>query len=363
MAKKKSSKLSPRLFSGIRSPSSSTAARPLFFAGPDRRSRRAGQYGTPEEAGPSHEVFRKWIQDLKAGVLDAQTETQVEQDFYKILLAGLGYTTSADVETGRPWTMQTKWSEAGADKADSTLGRFHLGESRTLVGNPLVVVEVKGALKDLDRKDSSVGVRCSKPGIIRFPVISCAPSDIWSIAHSLDRFRVFGDRTQTPHGFLLQLVVIPIRTVGPVMRTQVMPEILHRIQFRRVRRQLDQAHIAGHHQIRTGVEACPVPDQYRMHPGGQLPRELLQELVHDRGVQGGHDQRRHRPRGRTHGRQHVQRAESRLPHRTRSRTPPRPDPGDRPLLAEAGFILEIGTEPPAPDAPRRWPRSARRQSP
>src|SRR5208282_826795 len=34
--------------------------------------------------------------------------------------------------------------------------------------------------------------------------------------------------------------------------------------------------------------------------------------------------------------------ESRLPHRTRSRPPPRPDPCDRPLLAEAGFILEIG---------------------
>ena len=52
------------------------------------------------------------------------------------------------------------------------------------------------------------------------------------------------------------------------MRTQVMPQVLHRIKLRRVRRQLDQAHIAGHHHILTGVEARPVPDQHRMHPGG-----------------------------------------------------------------------------------------------
>ena len=43
-----------------------------------------------------------------------------------------------------------------------------------------------------------------------------------------------------------------------------------------------------------------------------------------------------------YGRQHVERAESRLPHRTRSRTPPRQDSSAHPLLAEAGFILEIG---------------------
>ena len=55
-----------------------------------------------------------------------------------------------------------------------------------------------------------------------------------------------------------------------MMRTQVMPQVLHRIKLRRVRRQLDQAHIAGHHHILTGVEARPVPDQHRMHPGGQL---------------------------------------------------------------------------------------------
>ena len=205
------------------------------------------------------------------------------------------------------------------------------GVNRTTIENVVAAIGV------------DMSVSPDEDHLIRFPVISCAPSDIWSIADSLDRLRVFADSTQTPDRLLLQLVVIPVRAVRPVMRTQVMPQVLHRIQLRRVRRQLDQAHIARHHQIQTGVEARPVPDQHRMHPGGQLPRELLQEQVHYLGVQCGHDQRRHRPCGGADGCQHVERGESRLPHRTRSRTPPRPDPRDRPLLAEAGFILKRGT--------------------
>ena len=46
------------------------------------------------------------------------------------------------------------------------------------------------------------------------------------------------------------------------------------------------------------------------------------------------------PRGGADGRQHVQRGEPGLPHR-RGREPRRARPGDRPLLAEPGFILEI----------------------
>ena len=42
------------------------------------------------------------------------------------------------------------------------------------------------------------------------------------------------------------------------MGTQVMPQVLHRIELRRVRRELDQAHIAGYHQALAGVETRPV---------------------------------------------------------------------------------------------------------
>ena len=64
---------------------------------------------------------------------------------------------------------------------------------------------------------------------------------------------------RTPDRLLLQRVVIPVQAVRPVMRTQVMPQVLHRIELRRVRRPRDRAHIAGHHHILTGVEARPVP--------------------------------------------------------------------------------------------------------
>ena len=167
------------------------------------------------------------------------------------------------------------------------------------------------------------------------------PSEIWSIADSLERFRILADGTQAPDRLLLQLVVVPVLPVRPVMRPQVMPQVLHRVQLRRVRQQPDQAHVARHHQVPAGVVARPVPDQHRVDPGGQLPRELLQEQVDHRRVQLGHDQRRGRPGGGADRRQHVQRLRPRLPHRPRPRPLAGPDPGERPLLAEPGLVLSF----------------------
>ena len=49
------------------------------------------------------------------------------------------------------------------------------------------------------------------------------------------------------------------------MRTQVMPQVLHRT-IPASTAATDQAHIAGHHHILTGVEARPVPDHTHAHP-------------------------------------------------------------------------------------------------
>ena len=52
------------------------------------------------------------------------------------------------------------------------------------------------------------------------------------------------------------------------MHTQVMPQVLHRIELRGVRRQLDQAHIAGHHHILTGWKPAPSQISTACTPAG-----------------------------------------------------------------------------------------------
>ena len=100
----------------------------------------------------AHPVFRKWAKDLKQGVLQQLHETQVEQDFNHVLLRGLGYTTQSDVASDQPWTLTPKWNVPGSGEVDASLGRFRLDESGWLSGEPLVMVELKGAKVDLDRK-------------------------------------------------------------------------------------------------------------------------------------------------------------------------------------------------------------------
>ena len=79
-------------------------------------------------------------------------ETQVEQDFNHVLLRGLGYTTQSDVASDQPWTLTPKWNVPGSGEVDAALGEFRLDESGRLSGEPLVMVELKGAKVDLDRK-------------------------------------------------------------------------------------------------------------------------------------------------------------------------------------------------------------------
>ena len=66
--------------------------------------------------------------------------------------ARLGYTTQSDVASDQPWTLPPKWNVPGSGEVDAALGKFRLDESGHLSGEPLVMVELKGAKVDLDRK-------------------------------------------------------------------------------------------------------------------------------------------------------------------------------------------------------------------
>ena len=64
----------------------------------------------------------------------------------------MGYTTQSDVVSDQPWTLTPKWNVPGSGEVDAALGKFRLDESGHLSGEPLVMVELKGAKVDLDRK-------------------------------------------------------------------------------------------------------------------------------------------------------------------------------------------------------------------
>ena len=180
----------------------------------------------------------------------------------------------------------------------------------------------------------------SKAGIIRFPEISCAVADIWSGADGSNRPRLQANRPPGRHRRRLQRFIVPVYPQRPVVRAEVISEVLHRIQLRRVRHELDQAYVAWHHQARAGVVARPVPHQHRMDSDGPLLRELLQEWVDHSGVQDRRDQPRGRPGADADRCEHIEISLLSLPHAPRPRSPSGPDPAERPLLSEAGLVLE-----------------------
>jgi hypothetical protein len=84
MAKKKSARTAtPSFFLEAPSPPPLPGSRPLFLPALVREAAGEVNKYLPRECALAHAAFTKWIDDLEAGVLDAQTETQVEQDFYK----------------------------------------------------------------------------------------------------------------------------------------------------------------------------------------------------------------------------------------------------------------------------------------
>lgn len=97
-------------------------------------------------------VFKSWIDNLNAGKLNEFSETQVEGDFTGHLLTALGYKTQGNSPNEATFTMLPKWTVEGAGIADVALGVFHFDESNKLVGSARVVIELKGAKADLDKR-------------------------------------------------------------------------------------------------------------------------------------------------------------------------------------------------------------------
>ena len=92
-------------------------------------------------------------------------------------------------------------------------------------------------------------------------------------------------------GDLEEIVVVLVGPIGPAVAREVMAEVLDTIEFRRVRRQRNECEVGRYFQVVGSVKAGSAPDHRSVYVGGQRAGELIQELVDDRRVQAGCEDR------------------------------------------------------------------------
>src|SRR5271157_3967836 len=169
--------------------------RPLFLPDLVQQIARNNQIDANRRE-QAHPAFRKWAKDLKQGVLQQLHETQVEQDFNHVLLRGLGYTTQSNVASDQPWTLTPKWNVPGSGEVDAALGKFRLDESGRLSGEPLVMVELKGAKVDLDRK---MPTRNITPVQQVWNYLNASESAQWAIVCNYAEIRLYSRQKSSNH--------------------------------------------------------------------------------------------------------------------------------------------------------------------
>jgi hypothetical protein len=133
------------------------------------------------------------------------SETQVEQDFNHVLLRALGYTTQSDVASDKPWTLTPKWPVPGSGEVDAALGTFRFEGSGRVAGEPLVMVELKGAKVDLDRK---MPTRNITPVQQVWNYLNASDSAQWAIVCNYVEIRLYSRQKSSNHlhrAFLTEL--------------------------------------------------------------------------------------------------------------------------------------------------------------
>ena len=118
----------------------------------------------------------------------------LEHSFVHLQTAG--YTTQSDVASDEPWTLTPKWNVPGSSEVDAALGRFRLDESGRLSGEPLVMVELKGAKVDLDRK---MPTRNITPVQQVWNYLNASESAQWAIVCNYAEIRLYSRQKSSNH--------------------------------------------------------------------------------------------------------------------------------------------------------------------
>ena len=145
-------------------------------------------------------------------------------------------------------------------------------------------------------------------------------------------------------------VVIVEHAQRQVIFSQVLPDVLGRVQFGRIGWQGDQGDVAGSLQLGAGVPAGTVDYQRAMGAGGDGAADLLEVQLHRLGV--GVRQHQGSAGGAlgADGGEDIGPFIARVARAAWPRTDPRPNPGQRTLLADPRFVLEadfqrLGADP------------------
>ena len=135
----------------------------------------------------------------------------------------------------------------------------------------------------------------------------------------------------------IQVLVIAI---GPVMTSQVVPEVLHGIQFWGIGWLPVNRDARGNSQGLGRVIRCPIPDHHDVLVRRDRRGDLIEEDLYDGRVESFTDEAFGLAGGRTDRGQHVQVAILGGPRGCRARARVGPDGGQRAFLPEAAFVFE-----------------------
>lgn len=128
----------------------------------------------------AYEIVVRWADRESSGRLDKDKETTIDTQFLDQLFGeGLGY----QVKTTSPeaWQLEHKFPVPGVGTADAALGEF------PKVRVPTVVVELKGAMIDLDR-DRSQGRTAVQQC---WDYLNAQPGCLWGIVSNFSTIRLY----------------------------------------------------------------------------------------------------------------------------------------------------------------------------
>ena len=172
-----------------------TSIRPLFLPDLVQQAARNKQIDA-QIARPGPPRLREMGARPQGRRLAAVERDAGRARFQPRLAARPGYTTQSDVTTGQPWTLTPKWPVPGSGEVDAALGKFRFDETGKLTGEPLVMVELKGAKIDLDRK---MPTRNITPVQQVWNYLNASDSAQWAIVCNYAEIRLYSRQKSSNH--------------------------------------------------------------------------------------------------------------------------------------------------------------------
>ena len=128
--------------------------------------------------------------------------------------------------------------------------------------------------------------------------------------------------------------------VGEPVLTEILPDVLDRVQFRRAGGQEDRRDVFGHVELARRMPSGAVEQQHGVRALGDIARDFVEVELHHVGVGVGQRQRRADAAGRADRAEQIGVVVALVGGLAWPRSAPRPLPHEAVLLADPGFVLE-----------------------